>query len=271
MRIRGSGSGFSSFGDDSRRSDDFKKGRRPGQKVRGRLIKKVTENTAWVDIEGHKLLASIRTDAPEGTHLSFIIKQLTPTIILKAVFEPSGTGMNALSLASNFDTARTLFENRLRPYAKQLSRTNSCERKKGFIELLSSDNDLLSAYLDATNCLSIINNALDKSFGRLAYMPWLVPSARRLITLTAGTKEFLETTIEFDLPQLGMVRTIFLAKEEATGYRLLLQRKRNGNELKRYLTTRDRSFLAGNVRCLEVGRLPPQSHGGIITELMFKQ
>ncbi len=55
MRIRNSGSGFSGFSSDSR-SSSFRQGRRPGQKVRGKLLKWVSEDMAWVEIEGHKLV-----------------------------------------------------------------------------------------------------------------------------------------------------------------------------------------------------------------------
>lgn len=272
MRIRGSGSGFSGFGGgDKGRSDAFRKGRQPGQKVRGKLLKRVREDTAWVDIEGHKLLARIKTDAPEGSFLSFVISQLTPNIVLRAIFEPSGSGMTALSLASSFDTARTLMENRLRPHAQLLGQTAPGDRKNAFISLLHSDASLLAAYLDATNCLRDINNTIGEQAGRLQYAPWLNPTARRLISLIRNQSGLTEATIEFDQTNLGMVRCVFFEKNGNTSYRLLLQHRKRSADLKKYLSTRKYQLIPGEIKCLEIGQLPQRSHGGIIAELMFKQ
>lgn len=272
MRIGGYGSGFSGFGGgDKGRSDAFKKGRQPGQKVRGRLIKKVSHDTAWVDIEGHKLLAQIRTDAPEGSLLSFVITQLTPNIILRAVFEPSGIGRTTLTLASSFDTARTLMENQLRPHTTQLEQTAPAERKSVFITLLRSNAKLLAAYLDATNCLKDINNSIGDEAGRLHYAPWQIPAARRHISYTRTTSGLIETIAEFDLPNLGMVRSVFLTKDGETGYKLLLQHRRGSAELKQFLSHRNYPLVPGEVKCLDIGQLPQRSHGGIIAELMFKK
>jgi len=272
MRVRGSGSGFLGFGSgDKERSDAFKKGRRPGQKVRGRLIKKVSDDTAWVDIEGHKLLAQIKTNAHEGAQITFIIQQLQPNIILKAIFEPSSSGVSALNLASSFDTARTLFENRFRPHNKELATTPANQRKNAFVARLSSNMNLFSSFLDAVNCARTISNTVGQTKGHLRYMPWMMPTGRRHITLTRTKGDFMESIFEADLTNIGMIRAEFLTNGDGISYKLFLQHKSKAADLKRYIETRDRSSFLGTLQCLDIAHLPQRHHGGIIAGLMFQK
>ncbi|MGL1862146.1 MAG: hypothetical protein OCC46_06450 [Pseudodesulfovibrio sp.] len=279
MRIRGSGSGFFGFGSggDSR-SDSFKQGRRPGQKVQGKLLKWVSEDMAWVEIEGHKLLAQLQSKPPVGALLTFLIKQLQPDIVLKEIFGVSTAGSNAVSMANDFDTARTLFENALRDSVDDLCKQPHTERLKAFLALLSNDKKLLSTFLDAAVCIQTINFTIDSNaIGNILYQPWLIPSGRRHITLIRpqkshpDTEPITETTMEFELGQMGMVRAEFIHKRSTTGYRLKLQHIAKGEDVKRYLVSRKHLDLAGEVQCLGISKLPQASHGGILAELMFAQ
>jgi hypothetical protein len=272
MRVRGSGSGFLGFGSgDKERSDAFKKGRRPGQKVRGRLIKKVSNDTAWVDIEGHKLLAQIKTNAQEGAQITFLIQQLQPNIILKTIFEPSSSGVSALNLASSFDTARTLFENHFRDHTKEMAATPSNLRKKTFVALLRANKDLFNAFLDAVNCARTIGSTVGLTKCHLCYMPWMLPTGRRHVTLTRTRGDFMESIFESDLPNIGMVRAEFLTNGNGISYKLFLQHKSKAADLKRYIATRDRSSFLGTLQCLDIAQLPQRHHGGIIAGLIFKK
>lgn len=278
MRIRDSGTGFFGFGGGGgSRSDSFKKGRRVGQKLRGTLLKWVSENLAWVVIDGHKLLAQLQSRPPVGARLTFIIKQLHPEVVLKEIFDASTAGVSALSLARGFENARTLFENRLREHVKLLSSIQQCKRSKAFLDILENDKKLLTTFLDTASCVSAINQSIDTNKqGWLSYNPWLLPSGRRHISIlrnneSGNSSGLIESISEFELGDFGMVRVEFLFKHPDTGYRLKLQHLSRGNDLKTYLDSRKYPNLKGDARCLSISQLPQSAHGGILAELMFKR
>jgi len=98
MRIRGHGSSFSgSSGDrrDSDRSERFRNAHRAGQKVRGVIVEWHTAELAWVEIDGHRLLAQVARDSALGLERAFLIVRLSPDIVLKEISAKS-SGLNVL-------------------------------------------------------------------------------------------------------------------------------------------------------------------------------
>ena len=279
MRIKEGGSGSFGFsGGSGKRSDSFRQGRKPGQKVRGTLMKWVSDDMAWVNIDGQKLLAQLQSSPPVGAQLTFIIKQLSPNIILKEIFEVSGAAASAISIASNFETARTLFENQFRQYAQSIEETPPQSRLLIFIGLMAEHPKLFAAFTDTTHCLNVINNQLGQAAkGILHYSPWLTPSARRNVGFTRRTitttdgKSMTESIEECELATLGMIRTEFLCTENETNYRLKIQNVGGIAELKHYIGTRKHPWAAGTMQCMGIAKLPPSSHGGLVAEFMFRQ
>jgi len=277
MRIRDSGSSFFGFGGGGgSRSDSFKQGRRPGQKVKGVLLKWVSNDMAWVEIDGHKLLAQLNSKPQVGALLTFIIKQLTPNIVLKEVFEPASASIPALSMAGDFETARTLFENQLRSVSNTFEIAPRKQHLLNFTKLLSDNKKLLSTFLDTTSCLGVINQTLLSGKPEcLFYAPWLIPMGRRHVGLKRhkgdASANLIESLVEFDLKDFGMIRAEFLFKHPTTSYRLKLQHTARAGELKSYLSTRRYSDISGDIQCLGVSQLPQREHGGILAELMFKR
>ena len=276
MRIRGSDSGSFDSGGGGSRSNSFRQGRRPGQKVRGTLLKWISEDRAWVSIDGHELLAQLHSSPRAGAQLTFIIRQLTPEIILKEVFESGAAESSTLAMASSFETARTLFENQLRHHVRALSAQPWAKRLDAFVSLLASDKPFLSAFLDATACLETLSRHIDRPpTQRLLHQPWLMPEGRRHITLlrhataASGSSLLTETIVECELESFGMIRVEFLHRKPDTGYRLKVQQMAKAKELKHYLTTRHHPELLGTVECLGISKLPQSGHGGILAELMF--
>ena len=274
MRIRNSGSGFSGFRDESR-SSAFRHGRRPGQKVRGKLLKWVSEDMAWVEIEGHKLLAQLQSRPPIGSLLTFVIKQLKPEIVLKELYESSPVAASALSLASSFEAARTLFENKFRPYVPGLSAESPDNRVPAFITLLDGDRKLLAAYMDVLNCAHDITHQFGSAKGHiLLYQPWLLPEGRRVATVIrsspdADDSRLSAALVEFEASPFGLARVEFLHKHGETGYRLKLQHPDMKSSLETYLDRNAR--VTENARCLGIDKLRQREHGGILAELMFTQ
>ncbi|MDD3310660.1 hypothetical protein [Pseudodesulfovibrio sp.] len=272
MRIFGSGSGNSGFGGGDDRSTAFRRGRRPGQKVRGRVLKRVADDMAWVEIEGHRLLAQLRSSPREGTWLVFVIRQLVPEIVLKELYESGTAATPRLETAASFEAARALFENRFRPEAAQVAALPAAERSGAFLTLLESAPKLRAAYLDALGCAGEIT-ALFPPSHRLLYQPWLLPEARRQATVVRAPAEEDESRmqaamVEFELPAFGLVRAEFLNKDGETGYRLKLQHPDRREALQAHLEAEVRP-ATGTVRCLGVAKLAQREHGGIVAELLF--
>jgi len=276
MRIRSSGSGFGNFGGGESRSDSFRQKHRLGQKVKGKLIKHVSDEMAWVSIGGDNLLAQLQSKHPEGTQLTFIVKQLVPNIILKEVFELNSVSANTIGMASAFDTSRILFENKFKTVQDSLSSANPIARLSHFLELLAKDTSLHTAFKDATDCARTISTQLQaNNTGRILYQPWLVPESRRQATFVRSfssheNNPLIETIIEFEHTSWGMVRAEFLYKKTKAGYKLKLQHLKHGKALLKYLNTRQYSELTAETECLGIAKLPQSAHGGILTELVFR-
>ena len=275
MRISGYGSGDSFGGGGGSRSDRFRHKHRPGQKVRGILLKNLPDAMAWVEIDGDRLLAQLETAHPEGSRLFFLIQQLTPRIILKELTGgPTDGGAHTLGRVSDFDSARTLFENRFRPALKEAELDGSPLSLPRFLTLLAANPPLYAAYRDAANCAQPLSEALTAmGKGSLAYQPWLAPTGRRQATFVraVGADSALsETIVEFDHDRMGLTRVQFLRKGDTLSCRVLLQHPDHGKALAKYLDSRNHSDLGLRFQLLGVARLPRTSHGGILTETLFK-
>lgn len=267
-----SGQGFFGlFGRGGSRSDSFKKGRKVEDKVRGTLLKWVSDDMAWVNIEGHKLLAQLNSKPVVGATLTFVIKQLTPDIVLKELFAPTGGSSGALSLANSFETARTLFQTRLFQQNATVDYAKS-ESQKRFLVALSSNDQLFAAYVDTINCVNAINSATGQhNIGKLFYAPWIVTEARNHIGLVKRAPTGMsEIRYEFELPSLGLIRADFLYKTSTVSYRLRLEHPHYASEIKRVLGTCQIQGI-DSAHCLGVGPLPKHQHGSVLAELLFKK
>jgi len=273
MRIGDSGSGSSGgYGSGGGRSSSFRQGRRVGQKVRGRVIKRISTDMAWVEIDGVRLLAQLQSAPREGTWLVFVIQQLSPEIVLKELFEPREASTRRLETAASFEAARTLFENKFRPFVSVLSKLSPGIRSTAFVTLLGDQPKLLATYLDTLACAREIATRFPSGNHRLLYQPWLIPEGRRQATIvrtpqTDQESQLVAAMVEFELVPYGLVRSEFLNKNGETGYRLKLQRPELKEELKRRLE----ALTEGqeSIRCLSVDKLPQREHGGIVAELLF--
>ncbi|MCJ2164036.1 MULTISPECIES: hypothetical protein [unclassified Pseudodesulfovibrio] len=277
MRIRGSGtgSGDSQNGSGSgRRSDSFRRKYRLGQKIRGILLKNLPNSMAWVEIDDIRLLAQIEARHQEGSHLLFIVNQLTPDIILKELPLSQTTGVNVLGLASAFDTARTLFEHRFRTGLQESGYAGNSLDIAGFLKLLAQHPDIHAAYMDAFNCVSTISASLEADRkGHVLYQPWLAPESLRQTTFirdSGDTTKLSETIVEFDHAALGLVRVQFLYKGNTLAYKLKIQHPDHEKSLQKYLNSREHRGLTLGIQHLGTSKLPRNSHCGIITEMLFK-
>ncbi|MEZ7196462.1 hypothetical protein [Pseudodesulfovibrio karagichevae] len=271
----GSGTGGSYSGGGSR-SDRFRNRHRPGQKVRGLLVKNLPNSMAWVDIDGERLLAQLESAHPEGSRLLFLIRQLVPNIILKELTSGEhGNAANTLGRVSDFDSARTLFENRFRPALRQAGLFGRPLPLPGFLTLLAATPELHAAYQDAANCARPLSLALQEADkGALVYQPWLAPTGLRQATVVRRAQDdsqLTETLVEFDHVRMGLTRVQFLRRADTLSCRVQLQHPEHAQPLSRYLESREHPGTSFHIQLLGVAKLHRTSHSGILAELLFKR
>jgi len=273
MRIRGSGKDTGGFGGSGSRSDSFRRKHHPKQKVRGVLLKNVDDNMAWVEIDGDRLLAQLEVTHPEGARLTFVIEQLSPNIVLK---ELKGGGQQGgggvLGRANAFDSARALFEAKFIPLVRTPEAAKPHMDSKTFFAMLAVSRDLLARYADAARCAGDLTRCLGEGRGRFLYQPWLAPESRRQVTFVRKAPDtgLTEAVVEFDHPDMGLVRAEFLHKDDRMAYKLKMQRMAHAKPLARYLASRVHPNLAGQADPPTIAKLPQSSHGGIVAERLFR-
>lgn len=272
MRIKGSGSGAGGFGGRNDRSGSFRRKHSLGQKVRGVLLKNVPDNMAWVEIDGDRLLAQLAVPHAEGAHLTFVIEQLAPNIVLKELQGYAhGGGAAVLGQANAFDTARALFEARFTPLAKKAE--TPAMTPAAFFTLLAGSRDLFACYADAARCADGLTALLDDDGGRFLYQPWLAPGSRRQVTFVRPAPDtgLTETVVEFDHPAMGLVRAEFLHRDDRVACRLKMQHMAHAQPLARYLAAKTYTGLPVHADPPRVAKLPKGGHGGIIAERLFRR
>ena len=113
MRVTGGyGDGGQSGAGNRDRSDGqaFRRGRRVGQIVRGRLVSPGPGGFFWVVAAGHKLLAALDHEPAPGRELVFRIERLEPELILRDITPPPSATDNPVLLLAALTDARSKFE-----------------------------------------------------------------------------------------------------------------------------------------------------------------
>ncbi len=72
------------------RAKSFRRDRRPGEQVRGRFLRPAGPGLAWVDIEGHHLVARVSGDLSPDEVLTFEILELQPEVVLRHLVRTDG-------------------------------------------------------------------------------------------------------------------------------------------------------------------------------------
>ncbi|OLN31016.1 hypothetical protein DVDV_0138 [Desulfovibrio sp. DV] len=113
MRVTGGygGSGQpSSGGKDRSDPQAFRRGRRVGQIVRGRLVSPGPGGLFWVVVAGHKLLAALDHEPAPGRELVFRIEGLEPDLLLRDITPPPSAADDPVLLLAALTDARSKFE-----------------------------------------------------------------------------------------------------------------------------------------------------------------
>jgi len=88
----------------------FRRGRRVGQIVRGRLVSPGPGGFFWVVVAGHKLLAALDHEPVPGRELVFRIERLEPELVLRDITPPPSAIDNPVLLLAALTDARSKFE-----------------------------------------------------------------------------------------------------------------------------------------------------------------
>ena len=111
MRVTGGYSGQSGAGNKDRSDGQaFRRGRRVGQIVRGRLVSPGPGGFFWVVVAGHKLLAALDHEPVPGRELVFRIEHLEPDLVLRDITPPPSATDDPVLLLAALTDARSKFE-----------------------------------------------------------------------------------------------------------------------------------------------------------------
>jgi len=277
MRIRGYGGSFGDqFSQERHRSSTraFRKGRRVGQLVRGRLLAPAEGGLAWVSVDGHSLLARLE-HVPTGGELLFRIMQLVPELVLKDITPTLPGGADPIRALAALTEARSHLESLLDglrdvPASLPLDLTAA---KRFFRRLLADRPEILAAWGQALSRTRHLAALLPPDAGRLGYAPWIFPGlsqsellSRRLPAGQGGPG--FELNLSGRLPAQGSLAVHITWQPGYVRYRLWLERPQAAEGLLAGL---------GHVRfgradltpvCQSVDRLPAELAGGYVARLL---
>ncbi|MHC1710650.1 MAG: hypothetical protein AB9872_00640 [Solidesulfovibrio sp.] len=276
MRItgQGSGGGQSPTGKDRSDPEAFRRGRKVGQIVRGRLEAPATGGLFWVVIAGHKLLASLDHEPVPGRELVFRIERLEPELTLKDITPLPSAQSDPVLLLSALAEARSRFETLLHPFtAPNASPLNLTESRIRFSRYLV-DNPAAKAAFDKTRELfRLAMYFLPPGQGRLLYVPWvfadLTQSEMMLTPLPRGNDgPGFSLRLFGRLPDIGLVFVQASWHPGTVVYRFLAERPKAADGVLAALSSIrfGRAELAP--KCLFAGELTKAQAAGIIAPLL---
>jgi hypothetical protein len=272
MRIDGQGGGGAHTPGDRDRSDPeaFRRGRRVGQIVRGRLLAPGPNGLFWVVVAGHKLLAALDHEPVPGRELVFRIEALAPELRLKDVTPPPSAASDPFLLLAAVTEARSRFERRLQrlslPAPPPLDLTVARRR---FAAFLAADAAARADYEAVRLAFVQAATFLPAKEGRPIYAPWIYPGimqseilAVRLPRAEGGPGFSLRLCGR--LERAGFTAALVSWRPGQTVYRLMLERPEAGETLRAALA----SVLFGRAAvvptCLAVGALPAELASGYL-------
>lgn len=292
MRIRGYGRGLSGHSQSGReRAAAFRKRYRVGDMLTGKLVRWESQDLGWVLIEGLTLLASISSSPAPGESLTFLVKSLTPDIVLQELHgQGGGAGFLMGSAVQDFHRMRSSFESKADALLKSLVPLPMDNRARTFSEGVTRDRKLLGPYLEMASMQAAMNQALStQGSARFIYAPWLVPNAREHEALyrrsasksaqgqngnaqsasddaRASTPTYHELIHCLRHRTMGLMQLRFLNRPGLTAYRLHLGRPEHRETAA--VLAKTLTIPGTELRLLGVERIHKYAQGGVLTELL---
>ncbi|MFP4316051.1 MAG: hypothetical protein ACLFQR_07480 [Desulfovibrionales bacterium] len=176
----------------SMRARRFRARYRVGDRLMGVVLTRPEHGLAWIDIQGHELLARISTTASPGQQLLFTVLRLHPEIVLQELSDRDGESL--VSTVRGFLSARTSFETtflgRNGPIPPDAIK-DFHHRKSLFLHWLQSTTEGVEQYAGLVQLQADINSTLDRehSGAHYMYLPWLIPKAREIEAIVFGSTQ----------------------------------------------------------------------------------
>jgi hypothetical protein len=268
MRISGYGSGFGQPGGGERdRAAAFRARHSIGQRVKGRILRRESNGLYWVQVGGEELLARLEVQADPGDQLLFIVRALTPEILLQAL--AGGVDTNDLpGLVQRFRASREVFETQNAEVLSSLSSTppRAALRRDAFFSAIAAKPEAAQQFAKTQDYLAQINAAIAEQNARALYEPWLLPDMRRQEMLQRPRADGVETALSALDIACGGLEARLSANPEA---RLIVTAERPdaAGSVMVELTAMARETLGAEPVVLGPARLRATSLGGVLGEL----
>jgi hypothetical protein len=269
MRISGYGAGFGQQSAAKDRAAAFRARHSIGQRIKGRILRREQNGLYWVQAGDEELLARLEVHADPGDELIFIVRALTPEIMLQAL---SG-GMSAADLpglVQRFRAAREVFEVHSAKLLAALRSTSPqpALRLDAFNAALSANPEASQHFAKVQDLLAQINTSLGAQQNAVAqYQPWLLPGQRRQEMLTRPKAGGFETAISAVDATAGAFESRLATATDAARLTLSADKPEACGALQVELCALAREESGLEPEMLGPTRLRPNSLGGVLGEL----
>jgi len=268
MRISGYGAGFGQSGGERDRAASFRARHSIGQRVKGRILRREQNGLFWVQVGGEELLARLEVQVDPGDSLTFVVRALTPDIMLQAL--PGGVDANDLpGLVQRFRAAREVFETQCpRIFAATAKQPPQVLlRREAFEFALAGDVGAREQYAEVDERLARINAAIAAQGAALAlYEPWMLPRLRRMERLRTARADGVETALSALDPACGELEARLHAGHEPR-LRVASQHPDNAGQLMVELAAAAREETGGEPQVFGPALLRTTAFGGVLGEL----
>jgi hypothetical protein len=237
-----------------------------GQRVRGRVLRRDASGLFWVLVGGEELLARLEVPADPGDELAFIVRALTPEIMLQALARGQAAA-DLPGLLQRFRAAREVFEQQdaaLFAPLKALppSPNVRVEAFQSGLDASPASQERLERVLDILGQL----NAAAPSAMRMAalYEPWLLPQGRRMEAWRRGD----DVALSASLPDCGDAELRFTRSGSGGRLIVLSQRPEASGRLQVEAAALIRASLGLEPEVLAARLSRPTPRGGVLGELL---
>ena len=280
MRVTGGYSGGTPSGGDGRdRSDPqaFKRGRKVGQIVRGRLLAPGPQGLFWVNLAGHKLLAALDHEPSPGRELVFRIERLEPELLLRDITPPPSAVDDPALLLAALVEARSRFEVLLHRGPDLFVGTDQAApspplaplaARKRLFDWLASTPEAADLYGRLRELLRLARTFLPAQAGRPVYLPWAFPGLDASEGLVTRSGRTFTLRLFGRLAEAGRVSGIFSLSLGRASYRLSLERPEAGERLVAALCAVRLGRRELAPVCVHLGALSPAETGGLFAPLV---
>lgn len=271
MRISGYGSGgFTQSSDSRERAAAFRARHSIGQRIKGRILRREPNGLYWVQVGGEELLARLEVQADPGDQLLFIVRALTPEIMLQALREGVDAG-DLPGLVQRFRSAREVFETQASALLTLLSTLppQLGLRREAFALAMERHPEDAARFSKTLHLLEQINASVPcEQQARGLYLPWLTPAQRRQeMVRRPSASSGLEFRFSALSAECGDVEARLVTGTDSARLSLYASRPENSAAFQVDCAGLVRDAFGLEPELLGPTRLKPNPLGGVLGEL----